>query len=43
VANPNITFLETASGGHCAFIGKRNGVDDGFWAESQIVNFLRRF
>jgi hypothetical protein len=43
VANPNITFLETASGGHCAFIGKPNGVDDGFWAESQIVNFLRRF
>ncbi len=43
VANPNITFLESASGGHCAFVGRRNGVDDGFWAESQIVNFLRRF
>lgn len=42
-ANPNITFLESESGGHCAFVGKRNGVDDGFWAESQIVNFLRRF
>ncbi len=42
-ANPNITFLETASGGHCAFVGKRNGADDGFWAETQIVNFLRRF
>lgn len=42
-ANPNITFREAASGGHCAFVGERNGVDDGFWAESQIVNFLRRF
>lgn len=42
-ANPNIRFLESASGGHCAFVGKQNGVDDGFWAESQIVNFLRRF
>lgn len=43
VANPNITFWEPASGGHCAFVGQRNGVDDGFWAESQIVNFFRRF
>lgn len=42
-ANPNITFRESASGGHCAFVGERNGIDDGFWAESQIVNFLRRF
>ena len=42
-ANPNIVFRETASGGHCAFVGERNGVDDGFWAESAIVNFLRGF
>jgi predicted alpha/beta-fold hydrolase len=42
-ANPNITFRETAHGGHCAFVGARNGVDDGYWAESQIVNFLRGF
>jgi predicted alpha/beta-fold hydrolase len=40
-ANSNIKFLETEDGGHCAFLGSRNGVDDGFWAESQIVNFLR--
>jgi len=39
-ANSNIKFLETEDGGHCAFLGSRNGVDDGFWAESQIVNFL---
>jgi predicted alpha/beta-fold hydrolase len=53
-SNPNITFVETEDGGHCAFVGvpgraegDRNGgagrVDDGFWAESEIVNFLRRF
>lgn len=44
-ANPNITFLESEDGGHCAFLGSRNGNnnnDDGFWAETQIVNFLRR-
>ncbi len=40
-ANPNIKFIETKDGGHCAFLGTRNGVDDGFWAETQIVNFLR--
>jgi len=39
-ANSNIKFLETEDGGHCAFLGSRNGVDDGFWAESHIVNFL---
>ena len=42
-SNPNITFIEAEDGGHCAFVGARNGMDDGFWAESQIVNFLRRF
>ena len=42
-ANPNITFVETEDGGHCSFVGRRNGVDDGYWAENQIVNFLRRF
>jgi predicted alpha/beta-fold hydrolase len=46
--NPHITFIETRDGGHCAFLGPRNrknddnDYDDGFWAESQIVNFLRR-
>jgi uncharacterized protein len=42
-SNPNITFVETKDGGHCAFLGARNGADDGYWAETQIVNFLRRF
>jgi uncharacterized protein len=47
LANSNITYVETADGGHCAFIGMPNGsagrCDDGYWAEQQIVNFLRTF
>jgi len=50
-ANPNIAFVETEDGGHCAFIGTTegspprvgngsDGYDDGYWAERQIVNFL---
>jgi uncharacterized protein len=46
-SNPNISFVETADGGHCAFVGVRNGSagrdDDGYWAEHEIVNFLRQF
>lgn len=46
-SNPNITFIETSDGGHCAFVGVRNGGDehrnDGYWAESEIVGFLRGF
>jgi predicted alpha/beta-fold hydrolase len=46
-SNKNIAFVETADGGHCAFIGKSNlsdgRYDDGYWAEHEIVNFLRRF
>jgi uncharacterized protein len=52
VSNPNITFVETEDGGHCAFIGIRAAAsasgkcsddDDGYWAEREVVNFLRRF
>ncbi|MGA8152597.1 MAG: alpha/beta fold hydrolase [Terriglobales bacterium] len=42
LANPNITFVETEDGGHCSFIADRDG-DDGYWAEQQVVNFLRAF
>jgi predicted alpha/beta-fold hydrolase len=44
-ANPNITYIETADGGHCAFVGERNGVpgDDGRWAEREVVEFVKRF
>ena len=41
-ANPNITYIETADGGHCAFVGERNGdpADDGRWAEHEVVDFV---
>ena len=41
-ANPNITFLETAHGGHCAFLATpdpANG-NDGYWAEHTALRFL---
>jgi predicted alpha/beta-fold hydrolase len=41
-ANPNLTFIETADGGHCSFLAHPNGYD-GRWAEQQVVEFLRRF
>jgi hypothetical protein len=40
-ANHNITFIETKDGGHCAFLERQNGQGGGFWAESELVNFLR--
>jgi predicted alpha/beta-fold hydrolase len=40
--NSNIRFVETADGGHCSFVAEANGYD-GFWAERQIVNFLKAF
>ena len=39
-ANPHITFVETAHGGHCAFLAQPNGYD-GRWAERQIIYFFR--
>jgi hypothetical protein len=41
-ANPNITYVETNDGGHCAFIGERDGAggEDGRWAEGEVVEFV---
>jgi predicted alpha/beta-fold hydrolase len=46
-ANPNITYVETDDGGHCAFLGERNlgerngdTADDGRWAEREVVEFV---
>jgi len=39
--NPNITFIETGDGGHCSFIGERDGYD-GYFAEQAVVEFLQR-
>ncbi len=40
-ANPNIGYHETPHGGHCAFVAAPNGYD-GYWAERQILDFLRQ-
>ena len=37
--NPNVTFVETEDGGHCAFIGERDGYD-GHFAERAVVDFF---
>ena len=39
--NPHITYIETAHGGHCAFLAAANGYD-GRWAERQSIAFLQR-
>ncbi len=43
-SNANIIYVETKDGGHCAFVGERNGnpKDDGRWAERQVVEFAKR-
>lgn len=38
-ANPHVCFLETADGGHCAFLAHPDG-DDGRWAEGRVIEFL---
>ena len=39
-ANPHITLHLCEHGGHCGFVGARNGEDDGYWAEDAIVEFV---
>jgi predicted alpha/beta-fold hydrolase len=42
-SNPNITYIETPDGGHCAFIANPDGNGyDGHWAEREVVEFARR-
>ncbi len=40
--NPDITLLETAQGGHCAFLARpdRRSGYDGYWAEHTALRFL---
>jgi predicted alpha/beta-fold hydrolase len=38
--HPCIELHICAHGGHCGFVGARSAVDDGYWAESQIVDFV---
>jgi len=44
-SNPNITYVETEDGGHCAFVGELDGdpAYDGRWAEREVVKFAARF
>ena len=42
-ANPNLNYVETADGGHCAFVGEPDGNGyDGRWAEREVVEFVKR-
>jgi hypothetical protein len=41
-ANPNINLVQTAHGGHCAFLAEPDlaAGDDGYWAESTLLRFI---
>ena len=41
-ANPRLTVIITRHGGHCGFIARRGGGDDGYWAEGMIVEFAAK-
>jgi predicted alpha/beta-fold hydrolase len=41
-ANPHINVVVTKHGGHCGFATQARGRDDGYWAESQIIEFAER-
>jgi predicted alpha/beta-fold hydrolase len=38
--NPNITLIEPARGGHCAFLEDPTPTNDGYWAEHTALRFL---
>ncbi len=40
LANPAITLIETAHGGHCAFLAQPEGDNDGYWAENTLIRFI---
>jgi len=40
--NPHIDLRILPHGGHCGFVGVRTAIDDGYWAENQIVDFVAR-
>ena len=41
MANPNVTYVETQHGGHCAFLESAQNGDDGRWAEKTLLGFLQ--
>ena len=40
LANPNITFVETRHGGHCAYLGRDAG-EEIHWAEAMVIRILQ--
>jgi predicted alpha/beta-fold hydrolase len=38
-ANPDLTVVITRHGGHCAYVERRAGGYDGYWAEREIMRF----
>jgi hypothetical protein len=40
--NPHIDLRLSPHGGHCGFVGEKSGMDDGYWAENRIVDFISR-
>jgi hypothetical protein len=42
IANPHINLIETAHGGHCAYLSQHPG-DDIHWAEATVVRYLLQF
>jgi predicted alpha/beta-fold hydrolase len=42
MGNPHIHLSMCEHGGHCGFVGRAAGEDDGYWAERQIVEFVER-
>lgn len=43
IANPNVTYVETQHGGHCAFLESPGSKYDGRWAEKTLFGFLQEF
>jgi predicted alpha/beta-fold hydrolase len=39
LANQRVRLIETAHGGHCAFLAPAAGYD-GYWAEKMLLDFL---
>jgi uncharacterized protein len=37
---PRLTRVITAHGGHCGFIGRATGANDGYWAEHRVMDFI---
>ncbi len=40
LANPALTLIETAHGGHCAFLAQPEFENDGYWAEHTLIRYI---